>query len=62
MILLTVIFENSVIGPNDLRAYILNNVFRFLYERFVVFDFARVFSDDDFSANLSLNLMKIDYI
>ena len=61
MILLTVIFENSVIGPNDLRAYILNNVFRFLYEGFVIFDFARVFSDD-FSANLSLNLMKIDYI
>ena len=37
MILLNVLFEKSIIGTNDFEDYILNIVFRFLYERFVVF-------------------------
>ena len=34
-------FENSVIGPNDKVDLILNNVFRFVDERFVIFDSVR---------------------
>ena len=39
MILLNVMLENSIIGANDLEDLMLNNVFRFVYERFVILSF-----------------------
>ena len=39
MILLNVMLENSIIGANDLEDVMLNNVLRFVYERFVIFSF-----------------------
>ena len=39
MILLNVMLETSIIGANDLGDVMLNNVLRFVYERFVIFSF-----------------------
>ena len=39
MILLNVMLENSIIGANDLEDLMLNNVLRFVFERFVIFSF-----------------------
>ena len=39
MILLNVMLEKCFIGANDLGDVMLNNVLRFVYERFVIFSF-----------------------